>query len=316
MSFRLGRQIESGDAMSAGSDTSAKPGSRPTVSPPYETGEDVQFGDFLRHARESRGLTIQQVSSETKIPPRLLNALEHGRLFDVPGGTYRRGEIIAYANAVGLDRGLALEQLERALQTVESRAPSAPQPRAAHRRRDGVRSFLLIGGVGAAIIFAITWPSAPTVSNDHAAAPTVGSQVPAAVASAPRASRQEDAAVDVASKDPASVSATPTRRQPPVPSPELAIDASARTAPAQLPRAEVSEGLPAIPGQLVIVSDPPGARVTIDGIGWGTTPLTIRHLPEGVKRIRLTKDGYAAEDRSVRLTTKSTTVTIPLRPPQ
>ena len=303
--------------MSAASNVSSKLRDRPTVSPPHDSGENVEFGEFLRHARESRGLTIHQVSSETKIPPRLLDALEHGRLFEVPGGTYRRGEIIAYANAVGLDRGLALAQLERALQTVESRASSAPQPRAARRRRVGVRSLLLIGVIGAAIVVAMAWPPAPAVSNDHAAAPTVGSQVPAAVASAPRPAQQEGAATDIAGKDPSSAPATPARRQTrPAPSPDRAIDASARAAAAQLPGGEVSEGVPSTPGELVIVSDPPGARVTIDGVGWGTTPLTIRHLPPGIKRIRITRAGYSAEDRRVRLTAKTTTLTIPLRPTQ
>src|ERR1700752_1939217 len=76
------------------------------------------FGEFLRQARERRGLTLQQISSETKIPWRHLDALEHGQLDAVPGGTYRRGEIRAYAEVVGIDKALALERLDRALQST------------------------------------------------------------------------------------------------------------------------------------------------------------------------------------------------------
>jgi hypothetical protein len=51
--------------------------------------------------------------------------------------------------------------------------------------------------------------------------------------------------------------------------------------------------------ELVITSEPAGARVTVNGIGWGTTPVTIRHLTPGNKRIRVTKDGYASSERAL-----------------
>ena len=36
-----------------------------------------------------------------------------------------------------------------------------------------------------------------------------------------------------------------------------------------------------------MVTDPPGARVIVDGIGRGTTPVTIRYLAAGEKRVRV-----------------------------
>ena len=53
--------------------------------------------------------------------------------------------------------------------------------------------------------------------------------------------------------------------------------------------------------ELVVTTQPPGTRVTVNGIGWGTAPVTIRHLPPGDKRIRVSKEGYATEERLVRL---------------
>jgi hypothetical protein len=53
--------------------------------------------------------------------------------------------------------------------------------------------------------------------------------------------------------------------------------------------------------RLVVTSNPAGARVTVDGIGWGVTPLTVRHLPPGDKIVRVTKDGYVASERRVQL---------------
>ena len=57
---------------------------------------------------------------------------------------------------------------------------------------------------------------------------------------------------------------------------------------------------PAIDG-LSLTSDPPGARVTVDGIAWGVTPVSIRHLSPGDRRVRFTKEGFTATERVVRL---------------
>ena len=52
---------------------------------------------------------------------------------------------------------------------------------------------------------------------------------------------------------------------------------------------------------LVVSTEPPGASVTVNGVGWGTSPVTIRYLPPGEKRIRVSRDGYAAEERVLSL---------------
>jgi hypothetical protein len=57
----------------------------------------------------------------------------------------------------------------------------------------------------------------------------------------------------------------------------------------------------AAPAGLVVITQPEGARVTINGVGWGMTPLTIGigQLPPGAKRVRITKPGYRSEERVV-----------------
>jgi hypothetical protein len=49
--------------------------------------------------------------------------------------------------------------------------------------------------------------------------------------------------------------------------------------------------------RLSITTQPDGASVTINGVGYGTTPLSIPYLPPGAKRIRVTKAGYETEER-------------------
>jgi hypothetical protein len=50
-----------------------------------------------------------------------------------------------------------------------------------------------------------------------------------------------------------------------------------------------------------VTSTPAGARVTINGIGWGQTPVTVPNLPLGAKTVRLSIAGYRSQQRTVDL---------------
>jgi hypothetical protein len=51
--------------------------------------------------------------------------------------------------------------------------------------------------------------------------------------------------------------------------------------------------------EFVVTSEPEGASVTINGVGYGLTPITVRFLPPGARRIRATKSGYQSQERVV-----------------
>src|ERR1700674_4282819 len=108
------------------SDRSAK---GPTVHTRTPENDSAGLGELLRRARERRGLTLAQISNETKIPQRHLEALEHDNLAAVPSGFYRRAEIRAFARAVHLDLTLTLAQLERALEPAAARDAVPKTPR-------------------------------------------------------------------------------------------------------------------------------------------------------------------------------------------
>jgi hypothetical protein len=50
---------------------------------------------------------------------------------------------------------------------------------------------------------------------------------------------------------------------------------------------------------MTVRSTPAGARVTVNGIGWGETPVTIHNLPPGQKVVRVTKEGYESQQRII-----------------
>lgn len=60
-------------------------------------------GDKLRMAREAMKASIDDIAARTRVPVRLLTALEKGDYKSLPGSTYCIGFSRAYARAVGLD---------------------------------------------------------------------------------------------------------------------------------------------------------------------------------------------------------------------
>lgn len=68
-----------------------------------EAPHGTSVGERLRTAREARGLTLDDVASQTRIPIRHLRHIEDGQWHELPAVTYTIGFARNYANAVGLD---------------------------------------------------------------------------------------------------------------------------------------------------------------------------------------------------------------------
>jgi transcriptional regulator with XRE-family HTH domain len=75
--------------------------------------ERVAFGLELRRVRERRGLSLEQVSEQTKVGVAHYAALEAGDLSRWPSGIFRRAFVRNYAAAVGLDPDDTLIQFSR-----------------------------------------------------------------------------------------------------------------------------------------------------------------------------------------------------------
>jgi len=61
------------------------------------------IGAYLRQARQQQSLSLEQVEVLTKIQPRLLSAIEDGRLDQLPEPVFVQGYIKLFAQALGLD---------------------------------------------------------------------------------------------------------------------------------------------------------------------------------------------------------------------
>jgi cytoskeletal protein RodZ len=106
------------------------------------------IGDYLKTERQTRRLSLEEVSRTTRIPRKTLESLEGDRFDDMPSGVFVRGFIKAYASAVDID---ADEILARFDQQHPKTLPPAPLA-SVHSRR-GYGALLL--ALTTAALFAI-----------------------------------------------------------------------------------------------------------------------------------------------------------------
>ena len=87
-------------------------------------------GAKLRTAREVKGLSLEQVAAETRIPQRHLAAMEEGDFARLPGRTYAVGFARTYAKTIGLDpeQIAASVRAELDSQGDESHRPASFEP--------------------------------------------------------------------------------------------------------------------------------------------------------------------------------------------
>jgi cytoskeletal protein RodZ len=71
------------------------------------------IGEQLRIAREERGIPLREISDQTRISVRYLEAIETNDYQRLPGGIFNRSFVKAYAKYVGVDEKEAVEAYTR-----------------------------------------------------------------------------------------------------------------------------------------------------------------------------------------------------------
>ncbi len=112
----------------------------------------------LHHGRVAKGLSIKQIAAATRLSPLIVSKIDQGRFDELPAGLYARSYVRAFAAAVGVDPGRALDELAELL-------PPAPDPFPVLRevkeaasgrpRRDWALPRCLVAGIDAAALLAI-----------------------------------------------------------------------------------------------------------------------------------------------------------------
>ena len=73
------------------------------------------IGEKLRLEREARGIALRDISEQTRISMRYLEAIETDDFRRLPGGIFNRSFIRAYAKFIGFDEEEAIEEYARTL---------------------------------------------------------------------------------------------------------------------------------------------------------------------------------------------------------
>jgi cytoskeletal protein RodZ len=84
------------------------------VSRSEETIPMAGFGEHLRREREMRGVSLEEISTATKISIRFLQAIENEELSKLPGGIFTRSFVRTYARYLGLDEERVLADCQLA----------------------------------------------------------------------------------------------------------------------------------------------------------------------------------------------------------
>ena len=67
-------------------------------------------GEFFRQVRETKGLTVDEVASKTRIRTDFVKALEEGNFAKLPDQVFARGFVRSYARSLGLDEEDAIHR--------------------------------------------------------------------------------------------------------------------------------------------------------------------------------------------------------------
>lgn len=154
--------------------------------------EDRTIGGRLRAAREGRGLSLQDIANQTRIPVRHLQHVEQEEWDDLPAVTYCVGFVRAYANAVGLDGQEFGREVREQLSGVRPRAAAAEYYEPTDPARVPPRSLAIVAllvGIALLIGYAIWRSTLSDVDQPPAPALTAAPQQQPA-AQAPPASPQ------------------------------------------------------------------------------------------------------------------------------
>lgn len=128
------------------------------AQPEVAAAHRVNPGEALRAARESRGWSVAEVATQLNLTPMRLSQLEGGEFEKLPGNTFSRGYIRAYAKLLGLEQAPLVADFD---QFTGSNATGA-SVHALGRIEEPTRysqsilrlvSFLLLLGVGGACFY-------------------------------------------------------------------------------------------------------------------------------------------------------------------
>ena len=107
-----------------------------------------EIGNSLREARLRQGLDFTRIEEETKIRGKYLRALEDEQFDALPGDTYVKGFLRTYAEYLGLDGQLYVDEYNSRFTTLEEVAAAPSASRERRQRRPVESNFVVVALAG------------------------------------------------------------------------------------------------------------------------------------------------------------------------
>lgn len=110
------------------------------------TGPESSLGAQLRRAREAHNVSLRDISDQTRISRRYLEAIEADDYKNLPGGIFNRSFVKAFARAVGLNEADAIRAYERTARAQgesPDELPTSRQPARLYTDGESPRSPLV-----------------------------------------------------------------------------------------------------------------------------------------------------------------------------
>ena len=149
--------------------------------------DGLTVGQRLRAAREDKGLSLEDIAAQTRIPQRHLESIESADWEKLPAPTYTMGFAKSYASAVGLDRTEVGDQLRS---EMGGHRPAPITPAEVFEPADPARTmpkWLVFAAIAAVIVLVLvmSWLNDRSLEQSDSPATNVAAEAPAATPAQP-----------------------------------------------------------------------------------------------------------------------------------
>ena len=135
-----------------------------------------EIGGSLREARLKRGLTPADVQKAIRIRDRYLQALEEERWELLPGDAYVKGFLRTYADYLGLDGSLYVDEYNNRYAHPDEQPLLVPERFARSRSHRGgsgpMRPLVVVGALAAVVVAVAVWQLGGSSGTKQGAPPT------------------------------------------------------------------------------------------------------------------------------------------------
>lgn len=237
-------------------------------------------GEFFRQVRETKGLTVDEVASKTRIRTDFVKALEEGNFAKLPDQVFARGFVRSYARSLGLDEEDAIHRFAQSAgafydkqgerERLRQRQVEEERRRKANRKAVGIAIAVAI----ATLVFLLSREQSSTLMRR-----TTSDVPPPSKKSAPFAKDARESAARPAMELPPPIApAAKLEPTPVVPATKPAQDRVAVPTPAPpvpVARAPIQTETVAAQPAASMGADGPLAGLSVDGPAGADGPLVL-----------------------------------------